>query len=298
MDITSASTEPFHRFHRFHEAFNRNMRISVGALGVITGMKLASQGTALKLPTLGEPWGAHTLWSDVTKEIPGTKRFLSQIGIISVFSAFEDLLVGVIAEINRNRSLSGDDPHKLSLDVTKLYGELGWDTKVLGILLPAFSYFEVVRNCIAHQSGRANEALVEKAGKSELERCLKKLHGKSGKKLHGLPAITIRKEIPLLPRHAIFASEICYRIAQDIDDKLRHSLGPDGFVYMAAYHALLSDDRIPTNAGKFPESNVNFLLAGRYRVKLLSKTEVISRLRSIGKWEDCRSKFEMLRSQI
>ena len=89
MDITSASTEPFHRFHRFHEAFNRNMRISVGALGVITGMKSASQGTALKLPTLGEPWGAHTLWSDVTKEIPGTKRFLSQIGVISVFSALK-----------------------------------------------------------------------------------------------------------------------------------------------------------------------------------------------------------------
>jgi hypothetical protein len=35
---------------------------------------------------------------------------------------------------------------------------------------------------------------------------------------------------------------------------------------MAAYHSLLSDNRIETNASKFPESPINLALTGRYRV--------------------------------
>ena len=298
MDITSASTEPFHRFHRFHEEFNRNMRISIGALGVVANMTPGSHGNPTKLPTLGEPWGSHTLWSDVAKKIPGTKRFLSQIGVVSVFSAFEDLLVAVIGEVNRNGSLCGDAPKKGSLDITKLYDELAWDRSALEKMLPAFLYFAVLRNCIAHQSGRANQELVDRAGKSDLIKCIKSLHGKNGKRIPGLPNIAIRKDIPLLPRHAILASEICYRVALDIDEKLRNALGVNGFVYMAAYHALLSDERIPTNAGRFPESKVNFLLTGRYRARLADKSEVIPILKSIGKWQDCRAAFEMDRTKL
>jgi hypothetical protein len=113
MDISKANTEPFFLLHCFHEGFNRNMRIAVGALGVVAGMKPKKAAKkVLKLPTLGDPWGDHTLWKDVVKEIPGTKRFLSQVGIVRVFSAFEDFVIGARAEFDRNAHLRGSQGSK------------------------------------------------------------------------------------------------------------------------------------------------------------------------------------------
>jgi hypothetical protein len=161
-------------------------------------------------------------------------------------------------------------------------------------LTPLFDYFVVVRNCIAHQSGRANGTLIELDASRDLKKCLQGWQSKRNKKLPPLPVVSVGKEIPLLPRHAILASEVCYRIASDINEKLRQSLGTEGLVYMAAYHALLSDDRIQTNARRFPESLINIVLTDRYRIEVDSKSEVIALLRSIGKWDEYRQAFERL----
>ena len=103
--------------------------------------------------------------------------------------------------------------------------------------------------------------------------------------------MAVGKEIPILPRHAVLAAEVCYRIALNINEKLRELLGTEGLVYMAAYHALLSEDRIPTHGRKFPESFINYVLTGRYRVDV-GKREVIGVLKSIGKWNEYRRTFD------
>jgi len=105
--------------------------------------------------------------------------------------------------------------------------------------------------------------------------------------------VTLGKEIPLLPRHAVLAAEVCYRIALDINEKLRDSLGTEGLVYMAAYHSLFSDDRLPTRGRRFPESLINLVLTERYRIDV-DKKEVIAVLKSIGKWAEYRETFEKL----
>lgn len=295
MNVSHANTEPFFLFHCFNEEFNRNMRIAVGALGVVTRMKSkGGKKQVLKLPTLGEPWGNHTLWKNVAREIPGTKRFLSQVGIVRVFSAFEDFLVGAKAEFDRNAHLRGLEGARIaSQDLPVFYSELGWDDKAIKPLTPLFDYFVVIRNCIAHQSGRANGTLVELDVSQNLKKCSRSWRSKRNKKLPRLPAVTLGTEIPLLPRHAVLAAEVCYRIALDVNEKLRESLGTEGLVYMAAYHSLLSDDRIPTRGRKLPESLINLVLTERYRIDL-DKTEVIAILKSIGKWAEYRETFEKL----
>jgi hypothetical protein len=295
MDISNANTEPFFLLHRFNEEFNRNMRIAVGALGVVTRMKRKRTAKkVLKLSTLGEPWGAHTVWKDVVREIPGTKRFLSQIGIVRVFSAFEDFLIGAKSEFDRNAHLRGlEGSQNASQDLPVFYGELGWDDRAMKPLIPLFDYFVVVRNCVAHQSGRTNATLVELAAGQDLKKCLRGWKSKRNKKPPPLPKVALGKEIPLLPRHAVLAAEVCYRIALDINEKLRDSLGSEGLVYMAAYHALLSEDRIQSHGRKFPESLINFVLTNRYRIDL-DKREVIGVLKSIGKWNEYRRTFERL----
>jgi hypothetical protein len=171
---------------------------------------------------------------------------------------------------------------------------LKWDDKTLAGVLPLFNYFTVIRNCIAHQSGRANETLIMLDASEGLRKCLEAWHPEGKRRLPALPVLTTGREIPLLPRHAVLACEVCYRIASDINEKLRQSLGAEGLVYMAAYYALLSDERIETKAKKLPESLVNIILTGRYRVTVETTTEVITILRSIGKWDDYRRKFEHL----
>lgn len=295
MDISKANTEPFFLLHRFNEEFNRNMKIAVGALGVVarTKQKKAAKKT-LKLPTLGEPWGNQTLWKDIVKEIPGTKRFLSQIGIVRVFSAFEDFLIGAKAEFDRNAHLRGlEGSGNASQDLPVLYSELGWNDQAIEQFTPLFNYFVVLRNCIAHQSGRANATLVELDAGEDLKKCLWGWKSKRNKKPSPLPNVAIGKEIPILPRHAVLAAEVCYRIALDVNEKLRESLGIEGLVYMAAYHALLSEDRIQTHGRKFPESLINYVLTDRYRVDI-DKREVIGVLKSIGKWDEYRHAFERL----
>jgi len=293
MDISKANTEPFFLLHLFHEEFNRNMRIAVGALGVVARMKpQKATKKVLRLPTLGEPWGDHTLWKDVVKEIPGTKRFLSQVGIVRVFSAFEEFLVGTRAEFDRHAHLRGlEGSGNASQNLTVFYRELGWDDTAIKPFTPIFDYFVVLRNCIAHQSGRANATLIELDESEDLKECLRGWKSKRDRKPAPLPAVAVGKEIPILPRHAVLAAEVCYRIALNINEKLRELLGTEGLVYMAAYHALLSEDRIPTHGRKFPESLINYVLTNRYRVDV-GKREVIGVLKSIGKWNEYRRTFD------
>lgn len=272
------------------------MKIAVGALGVIT--QGVNKEGMLQLPTLGEPWGERTLWKDVTKYVPATKRFLAQIGIVRVFSAFEDLLVGVKAEHDRWIYASNVGVHVRhsqeevqEIALLDLYHQLGWTTSDVDPVMPVLDYLVQIRNCIVHRSGRASKALEALASSKNLQECLESWHGSNGKHVPPLPSIAYGKEMPLLPRHSVFAVEVCYRIALNLNERLRDLLGEEGFVYMAVHHALLSEDRIATGARKSPHALIHALLFSRYRVEDASDGETIRVLKRIGKWNQCRMVF-------
>jgi hypothetical protein len=305
VNIDDANTEPFYRFHRFNEEFNRNVRLTVGALGVVSemGINNAAALKLLELPTDGEPWGDLTKWKSVTNAVPAAKRFISQIGTVRVISAFEDLLTSSKAEYDR-RSESNDgqkakaagDEESRNVSLSALYHQLGWDKRGIEPLMPLFDYFVLVRNSIVHRSGRASAALSVAAQKTELATCTKRWHRSTGKRLPSLPTINTGKDVALLPRHAVLASEVCYRIALDVNVRLRAFLAEEGLVYMAAYHCLLSKDPIATNARSSAEAVINVALTGRYRVRLEDRHEAVTFLKSMGEWKACLEAFQQLNS--
>jgi hypothetical protein len=226
------------------------------------------------------------------------------MGIARVMSAFEDLMVRVDAEHDRASFLMPpSEQHKTAASntddqtETKLKhfcGRLGWDTKPVLAFLPLLEYFSVARNCIVHRSGRASPVLVMLAQSSELMRSHTDFPTRTGTKLPKLPSVSIDRETQWLPRHAVLASAVCYELAKYLNTRLAQAIGHRGMVYMAAYHSLLAEERIPTGARRSTEVVVRHVLVDRYRAKDVSLAEVIATLRDIDKWRVCLKGFQRL----
>ena len=303
METSRANTEPFYRFHRFNEEFNRNMRITVGSLGLALRAG-ATTKVNLKLPTEGEPWGAASEWRSISSVVPSAKQFISHIGLVRVLAAFEDLLICAKGEHDRCAhtrdrgsavtlpSQNGEDDERVK--VQALYRQLGWATAGIEPLIPMLSYFVVLRNCIVHRSARASEHLFRLSRSEELLQCLSNWPTPRKKALPTLPTLVVGRDIPLLPRHAIFCAEACYRIGLDLNERLRTFLGLEGIVYMAAFHGLLSDEPLRSNAYKSTQTVLNSILTSRYRVEISDQQEVASVLRRMNNWRNCCIRFTKL----
>ena len=306
MNLELANSEPFYRFHKFREDFDRNIKVAFGAL---ENLKLAAkavdeEGKQVEytvIPAGEEPWGEGMKFKDISPVASQAGRFLAQMGLVRVTSAFEDFLINVGAEHDRYSNLVnghgvvplevGDDENEGGL-FSKLCERLKYDTHPVAYLLPLIKYFVTARNCVVHRSARASLALVEQAKSGELSDCLKNWPHSGGKPLPALPEFGFNDELPLLPRHSVLAADVCYHAANYLNTKLVESIGAKGIVYMAAHHGLLKDDRLPTNAFKSPDRVVNGVLGGRYRIREVSSLETIQILKSLGKWDACFQSFE------
>lgn len=304
MDVTTANTEPYYQFHRFSEEFNRNVRISVAGLAYVRRQQRTASGP-VTLPSDGEPFGKNQ-WNNPGKEVPAAKGFVAEMGVVRMMTILEDFCVGVQAEHSRWSALqekpvpqqpqSDDDVEGISPKA--LYKQLGWSISGLQEVLPLYEYFSKLRNCIVHQSGRANAELYRYAAGARLKSCVESWSGPRKRKLPALPAANLGDYVPLLPRHAILACEVSRRIAIDTNARLLNYLGDEGIVYMAAYHSLLSKRPVTTNAGKSAQAMLNTILTGRYRVKLAETTEAVQALSGVSKWKPYLRKFERLHSKI
>ena len=299
MDLSIANTEPFYRFLKFYEAFNRSMRVLVGGVESLRTegrADPASIATLTHLPTGGEPWGDTTRWRDVSKFLSEATEFIAQMGLVRVTSAFEDFLLSVDAEIQRFWHLRNPDYETVPRDgvqLETLYKQLGLATARLKRLLPLYDYFVLVRNCVAHRSGRASQYLIEASSEPSLEASWKQLQGASERTIPKLPEVKFNRQIKFLPRHAILASELCYVIAKDVNSGLVQTLGEPGMIYMAAHHSLLADDRMETSRFRSPENAINYCVFGRYRIRG-NAVEPIQILKGIEKWAECRRRYTEL----
>jgi len=303
MKIAEANTEPFYQFHRFNEELNRTMRITVAGLALVKQMATQNRtgGSPVHLPTDGEPWGKN-VWNNPARAVIPAGRFVSQMGVVRVVTALEDFCVGVKAEYDRYAQIQGTPVESKNnsevddegISPTKLYAELAWNKEILDTLDPLYEYFSKVRNCIVHRSGRASKALNKYAGSSRLTNSVNAWQGPRNKKLPSLPTITIGNDLPVLPRHAILASEVCRRIAVDANEKLLNYLGVEGIAYMAAHHSLLSDTPIATNAKNSAQAILNWILTNRYHVRLDYREEAVQALGRLAKWRPYLRKFERL----
>lgn len=129
-------------------------------------------------------WKTPPVWTLDDKHRSNLRSAVSDLGVVSAFSAFDDTLNGYIAEFHRwkpkTETFVKEEPDALKalapaeIDdgkaerIVRVYAELGWPAAQLDQLLPLIQYFKLCRNCIAHRSSRASPALANYSCSDEL----------------------------------------------------------------------------------------------------------------------------------
>lgn len=293
MDIAAALSEPAVRLIEFHNAFNRNVKVSFGALEAVSAQaQLGGEPVAQVLPTGGEPWGRETRWRDLTVPVKDAAGFLSEIGIVRAVAALEDYLIGAKAEFDR----AGLKAVRAKADGTTAMdgfdAVLGVDHDAIKDIAYLMEFFSTARNCVVHRSNRASKRLAELRADENLAETLRRWPKRVGKWTVSLPSVADGQVVEWRPRHAIMASDVCYRCAIALDRQLVLMMGAEKLTGMAAHWCFFADPTAPCHAKRDAGTMVRGQLDRRYKVRSTSLSETIDNLRQIGRWEDVRRAFE------
>jgi hypothetical protein len=188
VNIEDVQLEPLQGYHHFHEELNVTVKLmTVAGIALVQQISAAPSQTALgELIKAADPsWGYPPVWNLEEDHRINLLAAVSDLGIVSAFSAFDDFLASTEGEWQRwhafqSRGSSKDATLRVRSNSTKcpepidtqasieekrpeplvtMYGRLDWVTDGIANLLPIISYFRLCRNCIAHRGGRASLAL-------------------------------------------------------------------------------------------------------------------------------------------
>jgi hypothetical protein len=289
MDLSEALTEPYYRFHVFRGELDTTMRVVNGSLHALREHNRAQGGVAERIPVGDEPWSAGAKWTNLPAHIANSSRFVSQMGIVQVSSAFEVFVSDVNAELARHEALNGKQsaPDEDESDgFFALCRKRDWGLAPIEDIIPLFEYFTIARNCIAHQSGRPNQQLIELHESARLADSIVSMSARLKRPIPALPKQDLCRPMQFLPRHAVLFSIVCNHLAHFANDKLVQELGVNGIVYMAAHHALLKDEPSFAVVRKNPTKTINDTLFSRYRVKG-KREEAPIILKGLNRWKQC-----------
>jgi hypothetical protein len=218
--------------------------------------------------------------------------------IVSLFSAFDDFLNGVEADIARHAGYGGKSPtpeggDELDEDdrLTKLYRRYGWDTKGIKHLLPVLAYFRLMRNCICHRSSRCSKALADLSTDDDLKEAF---HGLLVRTNPSHPAFDYNQEIFVEPTLAISCSDVLRKICSDCNRKYIDHIGVDSFLRIVVHNLLFTGRKVRTDAYKSPEAVLNLALSERYRVPVNDRLEPAKALARIGIWKEFVREFNVV----
>lgn len=290
MDIDAAISEPFARLIRFHNSFNRSIKVSFGALSLLSDQLASGSGSqAFALPTGSEPWGQATRWRNLDGPVKDAAIFLAELGIARAVAAFEDYANGAKDEFDR----AGLSQAGAKRDgVSALHGfdaVVGLDTEDMTDLLRLVEFFDTARNCVVHRSNRASGYLASLRADPALEETLGRWPKRIGKWSVSLPPIIEGHIVEWRPRHAILASDVYYRAAVQLDRLLVQKMGPLALARMAAHWCFFADPPAPCPSKHSPDVMVRAQLADRYQVRNLTVAETIALLRELDQWDSARA---------
>lgn len=298
MDLSRAQLEAFRGLHYFHE--NLNIHIKSSTAGVI--LLADAAGTNANPRLVGELIErSHPAWSSSPVhqlDLDLYKRIYCSIGayaIVALFSALDDFLVGLEADISRceaqgrivpKQPKAADDEQVEPIE--SIYRRYLWQSNEIAKLLPVLKYFRLVRNCIAHRSSRASHALVSHSQDQEFQVSIKVMLDRTTK---FAPTYDYNDEIFVDPALAICCSDTIRKIAGDCNRQYLGLIGIEGFLLLVCQN-LQNPQRCSTSAYKSPEAVLNLALIERYRVGLTDKYDAPRELQRLGLWKGFYRSFQ------
>ena len=299
MNIDSANIEPYRRYHDFHENINITIKvISASVFNLINHLSASDEKELGRLiEQTDKSWTLPPIWSLEGKISEEYFGIVSDLGILSIFSALDDFINGVEAEISRwnanpycKKQLLIVDKYEIQDEkIRNLFSKYGWDIGEIEEESRIIKYFQLCRNCMAHRSSKASEALMEFSLSEELKDSFEKFKNET---INLLPTFEVGQKIFIDPKTAIFCSHLVREATKIVNQKVISYLGIEGIVNMAVFHFIFKDVPVNITACKTPEAVINLILSERYRVYLENGTEAIQILKSIDKWIPCIKMFQ------
>ncbi len=160
------------------------------------------------------------------------------------------------------------DSELYGLTATKLYAAFDWDTKNIEYLLPVYHFYNVARHCVVHQMGKANKELIELSTSSDFLDAIENWPTVNpGKQLSPPPTVKDNQKIDLRPHHAITYSDVCFRLASDVNRKLIEMVGYEYIVRFVAIERILKKDTLDYPPCKDSYYYLRYILKEEYKIK-------------------------------
>lgn len=289
MDLSKAISEPFVQLIDFHNAFNRGVKVSLGAMFLLAerAKEDVSANPAI-VPTGNEPWGRETRWHDLDGPLKEASIFISEMGIMRAAAAFENYLTNAKGEFDRAELRSVREKEEGAPALKGLDAIFGANGEAIGDLVTMAEFFNVARNCVAHRSNRASAQFEQLRKAPATIAALERWPRRVGKWTLSLPLVVEGQTVEWQPRHAIFASDVFYRCARALDRSLVDRMEAASLTRMAAHWCFFADPAAPCPAKLNPETMVRRQLTNRYRANT-TVSEVVELLKQMEMWERVRT---------
>jgi hypothetical protein len=143
MDLSEAISEPFVQLIDFHNAFNRGVKVSFGAMNFLAERTKedVSAGPAV-LPTGSEPWGRETRWRDLDGPLKEASVFISEMGITRAAAAFENYLTNAKSEFDRAKLEPAREKKEGAPALQGFDAILGSNGEAMQNLVPMAEFFD------------------------------------------------------------------------------------------------------------------------------------------------------------
>ena len=289
MDLSKAITEPYAQMIEFHNAFNRSIKVSFGAMVYLgTQKKKGDESVPISVPTGNEPWGNETRWRALDSPLREASVFVSEMGIARAAAAFENYLTDAKSEFDRAKLIEALPKKSGSTAFHGFDAILGANIVELQSLLAMAEFFTVARHCVVLRSNCASAHLQElREAKATID-SLDKWPRRSGGWTLSLPKIVEGQMVEWQPRHAIFASDVFYKCAQALDRVLVGRMDAASLARMAAHWCFFADPPAPCRAKIYPERMVLQQMTQRYKARG-TVADTIDLLKKIDMWGKVRT---------
>jgi hypothetical protein len=306
MDISQAITEPFAQFLDFHDAFNHQFKAGLTAIRHISDETAGANAQAARtafVSRMEKNWRERHDWSSVSAILDRAAEDACRLAIVQIHSALDDFSAALRAEHTRWCAAAGIaiGPH-LAIKAAneedeplwKVCQDLGLQSANIVAWRPLLALFRVMRNCIAHSSGKASGHLASLSSSPGLAKVLQSWPKRKGSKSPPAPTILESQQIRVSPKTVILCLDAAYRVCEYINEQFRAFLGIQGMCYSAAYFCLLNPDRqVLSTSYRYADRAIGHTLSARYEMTGASKT-IVSQLQSLGVWKKCLKRHASL----
>jgi hypothetical protein len=328
VDIAKANTPAFTNYNSFHEKLNRSVKTAAVAFIVLEDDIIKERRSIVDVKDacygLGTLWGGMPDWSNSANAVEAfqlAKHDLGAAGVVRAFSAFDVFMETLDGELNAWQSFSqpkrksrrtpssrqgeskGDCTNSCDgvddaedtdpkARVLRFFERRQWEIADVEFLVPIYTYFRLLRNCVAHADAFATPALQEASQPEKWTRSIEEWKNITTDLTMPIPHKLIAgSQISITYKEALLASSLLRMLAWRMSHLAVNMLGEGGMLYLLV-SKILKEKPAKLVGGKQYFSLLHHHLKFVYRIEDLTVADTRARLEELGLWKEWKGWHE------